>query len=350
MNRILVTGANGHLGANIVRSLLQKGYQVVPFVRRNADLRGLAGLNLTYCYGDVLDPASLLAACQGCDAVIHTAAVYTFRPRNVAEVTQAAVVGTRNMLTAAKAAGVRRLVYTSSTGAIGYSASPTDIRTEADWHDDAHVPYYAAKVESEREACRLAEELGVPTVRLCPSTIVGPYDYRITPSTRVILDLIHNGNTYEGGSNIVDVRDVAETHIAALQLGEPGCRYAVGGANLHSVELGAIVSAYTGTKLRKLPKARWLVLPMGRLLEVAAKVTGSESLFTYGEAYEHLQRYGYYDSSLARHTFGITPRDAHETLRDCIRWLLHLNQIKITIPPHLLEPLTVNSQPVTVDC
>ncbi len=233
MARILVTGANGHIGANTIRSLLRHGHEVVPFVRRNADLRGIEKLGLSYRYGDIRDRESLAAAVEGCDVVIHLAAVVKTWSKNPDEIIQPTLSGTRNIFSAAKQAGIMRLIYTSSVAAVGSAPSPGTVRTELDWNEDAQNPYYVAKVRSEREALRLSETLAVPTIRLCPAYVLGPYDYRITPTTAAIVDLINGTRpTWEGGWNIVDVRDVAEAHAAAVDCGEPGARYVVGGANL----------------------------------------------------------------------------------------------------------------------
>jgi dihydroflavonol-4-reductase len=105
VTRILVTGANGHLGANIIRSLLKRGYEVVPFVRPSSDLRGLAPLNLTYAFGDVMDESSLLSAADGCDVIIHTAAVFRFWAEDPADIMQPALEGTRNIFNAAQKNG-----------------------------------------------------------------------------------------------------------------------------------------------------------------------------------------------------------------------------------------------------
>ena len=118
MTRILVTGANGHVDANIIRSLLKRDYEVIPFVRATSDLRGLDPLNLTYAYGDVMDESSLLTAAEGCDVIIHTAAVYQYWAKNPDDIMKPALVGTRNMFNAAQQAGVKRVIYTSSVWAV----------------------------------------------------------------------------------------------------------------------------------------------------------------------------------------------------------------------------------------
>lgn len=336
MARVLVTGANGHVGANVVRSLLRHGYEVVPLVRRSADTRSIDGLGLHCRYGDIMDRESLVAAARGCDAIIHTAAVFVFWAKNPDTIVQPALAGTRNILYAAQAAGVRRLVYTSSSFAIGLSDHPNETRCEDHWNNDPRNPYLVAKTLSEREALRLAEELGVPTVRLCPGSVLGPYDYRVTPSMDLLAEVIvNNGVYYNGGLNFVDARDVAEIHVRAIETGEPGQRYAAGGTNLHLRDLAALVAQYTGITAKPLPGGRRTALLAGSLFDLVSAVTGRKPFFSRSEAFECVGRYNYLDSSLAQRTFGITPRPIAETVHDALRWLVHINAIKARLtPPH----------------
>ncbi|HMP40455.1 MAG TPA: NAD-dependent epimerase/dehydratase family protein [Roseiflexaceae bacterium] len=329
MHRVLITGANGHIGANLIRSLLRRGYEIVPLVRHSSDTRSLDHLGLTYAYGDVMDRASLVAAAQGCDAIIHTAAVFAHWALDPATIIQPALSGTRNIFFAAQQAGIRRMIYTSSMVAIGFTSRPTEQRSEHDWNDDPQNPYTVAKRQSEQEALHLAEELQVPTIRLCPGAILGPYDYRGTPSMNLLADtIINSGLSYAGGLNIVDVRDVAETHALALDHGEPGQRYCVGGTNVTINDIAALVAKYTGIKARPLPGGRRTALVIARLLDGISAITRRPPAFSYTEVYENVERYGYIDSALGRQVFGITPRSLEETVRDSLRWLLHIGALK----------------------
>lgn len=340
MSRVLLTGANGHIGSNTVRSLLRHGHEVVPFVRRNADLRGIENLGLKYRYGDIMDCESLTVAADGCDVIIHTATLVKTWAKNPDEIMQPALVGTRNVFTAAQQTGIRRLVYTSSVAAVGPVQSPNTLRTELDWHEDAQNTYSVAKLRSEHEALRLSETLAVPTIRLCPAYVLGPYDYRITPSTAFILGFINRTQrSWEGGWNIVDVRDVAEIHAAAVDCGEPGKRYVVGGANLHLIEVAQVVKRLTGITPKHFGGSRKLSLLIGYLLELGARVTGSQPAMSQSGAHDDIERYWYFDCTLTNRTFGLVPRGAEDTIKDCIRWLLHIGAIKASLPRHYSEKL-----------
>lgn len=340
MMRVLVTGANGHIGSNTIRSLLVRGHEVVPLVRQGADMRGLEGLELECRFGDALDAGSLASAAQGCDAIVHTAAVYKMWARDHAEIIGPALAGARSVLEATRRSGARRVVYTSSAAAIGYSYSPDAVRTESDWIEDARNPYFVAKAQSEREAVRLAESFGVELVRLCPTVVVGPYDYRITPSTQIVLDLVNRRTTtWQGGLNIVDVRDVADVHAAAVEAGEPRARYIVGGTNLHSREIGGIIRGLTGVAPRHMGAGRTLSLLFAGAVELGARIFGSQPFIDRSTVHEIVGRYGYFDSSAAEQTFGLRPRGVEEAIRDCIRWLLHIGKIKPSVAQSMPESL-----------
>lgn len=329
MTRVLVTGANGHIGSNTIRSLLRHGHEVTPFVRSTSDLRGIGKLGLTYRYGDVMDYPSLVKASRNCDVIIHHATVYRIWAKNPEDIIQPALVGTKNIFKAAKESNVRRVVYTSSMAAVGFLRKPVGLRTESDWNEHARSPYYIAKTRSERQALRLSEEYDIPTIRLCPTYVIGPYDYSLTPSTKEILGYINKtGTTYEGGTNFVHVNDVGEVHALAVEQGEPGSRYIVGGDNLHLKELSALITKLTGVKPGHLGITGPVAELAGAVVGFTGKITGSEPPFDRKIVQDVVGWYGYYDCSPANRTFGITSCGAEEVVRDTIRWLLFLGKIK----------------------
>jgi dihydroflavonol-4-reductase len=326
---VLVTGANGHIGANTVRSLLKRGHRVIPFVRPSADLRGIEKLGLAYRRGDIRDYPSLLTAVQGCDVIIHHATVYQLSSQTPEEIIQPALIGTENIFKAAREAGVSRLVYTSSIAAVGYSRNSDKLRTPEDWNDDPLCPYYVAKTRSEREALRLSEQYGIPTIRLCPTQVIGAYDYRLTPSMKSILDFInHKTPLWVGGANFVNVNDVAEVHAAAVDCGEPGGRYIIGGENMDMDKLAILLKEMTGVA----PIRNRLHGPFAEFLAgiiaFAYRAVNAEPPYDRGIVHDLVGRYGYFDCTLTSRTFGVKPKGAEESLRDTIRWLLFLGKIK----------------------
>ena len=336
--RVLATGANGHLGANVVRALLKRGYEVMPFVRQGSDLRGLQGLGLTYVYGDVMDAAALTTAAEGCDVMIHMAAVYRFWKQDAAEVIQPALVGTQNAFAAAKAAGIRRVVFTSSCWAAGVSDRPDKVLTPKDWNQDARNPYAVAKTESERAAWKLAEQLGIEMIAICPGGLLGPYDYRMTPSTALIASFISgSAPIYDGGLSDLEIGPVAEVHAAAVEHGKPGARYLATGENAQASRYGEIIANLTGVKPRALPGGRTALQLVAALAEFGSSLTHSEPLISRALASEVGGRYLYYDSSDTTREFGIAFSSTEQAIAACIRWLLYVGQIKPALAAKLVD-------------
>lgn len=225
--KTLVTGANGHLGYNLCRALLDQGYQVRASIRSAADeskaapLRALGDIELIGL--DVRDPDGFARAVEGVDRLFHVAATYAYytgsRAKD-AEMVRDSVEGAENALRAAARAGVGKVVLTSSAITLPLTVPGAPPATEKDWRDDLSVPYFRAKVEGERTGWRLAKELGVNLVTVLPGAVIGPGFHRRTTSTDVI-EGIMLGTMRLGAprSNIplVDVRDVASAHVLAAQ-------------------------------------------------------------------------------------------------------------------------------------
>lgn len=327
MARVLVTGANGHVGCNTVRALLSRGHEPIAFVRRNGDLRGLNGVDVELRYGDVLDRASLNAALAGCEALIHSAAVYRLWCKNPDDILEPATVGTANALHAARDRGVRRVVYTSSIVAVGYSKSPNEVRTESDWNDEPLNPYYAAKTRSERDARRLAAELGVEMVTLCPAVVIGPSDYRVTPSNEIIRGMMNGkGVSWNGGLNVVDARDVGAAHAAAIDRGTPGERYILAGSNVSGRELAEMVTAITGKPVKHFGGGRGVARVLGTTMETVSRLFGRRPPISWTELHPVIERWGYFDGARAESVLGFHARPASESVRDAVNWLVDLER------------------------
>src|SRR5690554_1216226 len=156
--RVLVTGANGHIGAHVVRALLDEGHEVRAFMRKSSNQQGLEGLSIEPVYGDVMDPASLEQAVEGCVAVILLAVVYKTIARTAGAVVAPTIQGVTNLDPAAQKTGVQRILYTSSVASVGFYYDPTPYRTGNHWNADPHNPYYTAKTRSEQAAQSLARK------------------------------------------------------------------------------------------------------------------------------------------------------------------------------------------------
>ena len=263
--RVLVTGATGFVGGNLARKLWGNGYEVRALARRGSNTLTMEGTGIQPVEGDILERESLARAMDGCEAVFHCAAAYTFWSRDPQGVRRANVQGTVNVLECAEAAGVDRIVYTSTVSTIGIpkDGSLGDESTQLS-RRALHGHYKQSKFDAEQEALKLAGE-GVPVVVVNPTAPVGPWDVKPTPTGRIILDFLRRRiPAYLGtGMNLVDVDDVSAGHILALEKGKIGERYILGNRNLTLKEIFEILSDMTGMPAPRVRLPYWLVVGAG---------------------------------------------------------------------------------------
>src|SRR5215831_8928898 len=235
----LVTGGTGFVGANIVRELLLDGASVRVLARKGSDRRGLDGCAVEFVDGDLLDPASVRAAVVGAREVYHAAADYRLWAPDPRALYRTNVDGTRHVLEAAAEAGARRIVYTSTVGAVGIpkDGTPGDETTHVSL-DDMTGAYKSSKFLAERVAEELAAR-GAPIVIVNPSAPIGPWDVKPTPTGQMVVDFLRGKMvaTLDTGLNLVHVRDVARGHILAAERGRVGERYILGHENCSLLEI-----------------------------------------------------------------------------------------------------------------
>lgn len=318
MKKSLVTGANGHIGANLVRELLREGYEVVALVREGSDLRGLDGLAITLVRGDVLDASAVRRAAEGCTVVFHLAAPYVLWAKREGSIVDAAVSGTENVLRAAKACGVARVVLTGSCNAVGFTrGAPLD---ETSWREAAKSPYVRAKREQELGARALADQLDVDLVTVLPTAVLGPFDHRRTPTTGPFLDALGGKGPIPFAMNLVDVRDVARGHRLAAERGVRGERYLLGGDNVDIPTLAALVEANTGKKPpRGLPPA-WVLRAVATVAEIVSRISGKAPMITRAILDDVGGGAPLFDISKARSQLGYEPRGAAEVVAATAAW------------------------------
>lgn len=235
MKLTLVTGATGFVGWHVARLLLEKGERVRALVRDPvrgaAALRALEGIETVP--GDLRDAESLERAVAGCGTVYHVAADYRLWTPRPEEMYRSNVDGTRNLLEAARHAGVERCVYTSTVGCIGMRKGELGSEDTPAGLDEMQGPYKRSKYLAERVALQFAKE-GFPVVIVNPTAPVGDHDFRPTPTGKIIVDFLRGAMPafVDTGLNVVDVSDVAQGHRAACERGRVGERYILGGENL----------------------------------------------------------------------------------------------------------------------
>lgn len=247
--KALVTGATGLVGSHIVRALLARGYFVRGLIRNTSDCSAIAGLPLETVCGDVLNPRSLKDSVRGCDFVFHAAAHFAYWGKSLPELDSTAVRGTLNVLRAAAAARVSRIVITSSSVVLGYSNGPVPLDEHSQLVDEPDTPYVIAKVRQDQIAFKTAADLGLDLVLVCPTLVVGPLAPTLGPSNAVITSYLEDPirMTFPGGCNIVAASDVGFAHVLAAIVGRPGERYIAGGENLEWREIHSNISDLCGT-------------------------------------------------------------------------------------------------------
>jgi dihydroflavonol-4-reductase len=335
--RVCVTGASGHIGTNIVHELVARGHRVSVSARSLDRLKGIEGLDVEKHKGDVLEEKSLRPAMDGADVLVHAAAVYKNWTKDPDEMPRTALEGTKNALRAAKDAGIKRVVYTSSCNAVGFSkdGKPLDEKT---WNESFHLPYVRAKVDSEKLAHELAKELGLELVAVLPTGVLGRYDYAITPSTKMFVEVLQRKGPLGFPINPVDVRDVALGHVLAMEKGKAGERYLLGSDNVEPNELAKLIEEETGVTPKIGMPPAWVLGTIAAVSEGISSLTGKEPLLTRALVKELTSAKGLlFDCSKAKKDLGLEPRPPREVVRETARWCAFVGQvaepIKSKLPP-----------------
>jgi dihydroflavonol-4-reductase len=318
----LVTGATGFVGAAVARALLREpGQQVRVLARPQSNRRNLDGLDVEIVEGALEDAASLAVAVTGCRYLFHVAADYRLWVPDVAAMFRANIDGTRDLMLAALAAGVERIVYTSSVATLGVVSG--GVADEATPSGDADMvgPYKRSKFIAERVVRELVAERGLPTVIVNPSTPVGPGDVRPTPTGRIIVEAAKGKmpGYVDTGLNLVHVDDVAIGQLLAAEHGEIGERYILGGENLSLAEILAAVAQAVGRRPPALKIPYAVVLPIAVGAEMVARITGREP-FTTLDGVRMSRKKMYFSSVRAMRELGYRSRPARGAIADAVAW------------------------------
>jgi dihydroflavonol-4-reductase len=329
----LVTGASGFLGWHVARVLLERGYAVRALVRPGSRVREL---NVEVCTGDLRDAASLERAAAGCGLVFHVAADYRLWAWNPDELYRSNVDGTRNLLQAARNAGVERVVYTSTVGCIGIPGGGIGDEDTPVALDEMVGHYKRSKFLAERVALEFARG-GLPVVIVNPTAPVGDHDVKPTPTGKIVLDFLKGGMPafIDTGLNVVDARDCAEGHLLACEKGRPGERYILGSENLTLAEILGTLARLAGRKA-----------PTVRLPYAVAYLAGAASTAWAGltrrppgiplEGVRMARKRMWVTHEKARRELGFEPAPAETALARAVEWFggtgREPSEIRATIP------------------
>jgi dihydroflavonol-4-reductase len=276
-----VTGATGFVGSHVAAALAEQGADLRVLVRTGSDLRNLEGLKADRVIGDLRDPASIEKAVAGCEVVFHVAADYRLWVRDPDEMYRANVEGTRAILEAARKNDVRRVVYTSSVATMGFAANNSGhLADEASpvSLDNMIGHYKRSKFMAEQVALE-AGRSGMDVVVVNPTTPVGERDIKPTPTGRIVLDFLKKKFPayVDTGLNLVDVRECARGHLAALEKGRSGERYILGGENLTLKQILDKLGVITGLPSPTIRVPYFVALATGVVDEVVTgRILGRE--------------------------------------------------------------------------
>jgi len=317
VGKTLVTGGSGFLGSHVVRALAARGDELRLLARRGSALDHLDDLGAERTSGDVLDRRAVRRAMKDVERVFHLAGTTSMRPSDRDRVFELNVKGTRIVLEEALAAGVGRVVHTSSVAAIGPAKQQGGTADETQQFRAGHlgIAYVNSKHEAELEALRLAAH-GLPVVIVNPSFVLGPDDPKGSSMELVRRFLLGRIPAYvSGGLNIVDVRDVAQGHLLADGKGEVGERYILGGRNFTLDRLFADLARISG---RDHAPVRLPAAPTAFAVELAEHA--GLPLPVFGDEVRSARCWWTYRNTKARKELGFEPRPHEETLEDAVRW------------------------------
>ena len=316
----LVTGAAGFLGSHVARQLVARGDQVRVLLRASSTNRAIADLSLEYVTGDLRDPASLDRAMKGVKRVFHVAADYRLWAKRKQDIYDSNVGGTKNVLDAAKRAGVEQLIYTSTVATIAVDR-PQHPNEFTDAKLEEMVGHYKrSKWMAEREALGAAKR-GLPVMVAMPTTPVGPWDWKPTPTGKIILDFL-NGNMpgyVKTGLNFVGVEECAAGHLLVAEKGKVGERYLLGGENLTLKQMLDKLAKITGLRapILKIPHA--LALGVAYANTAFSRLVGREPGIPI-EGVKIARHMMFVDCSRAKRELGFQPGPVAAALEGAVRW------------------------------
>jgi dihydroflavonol-4-reductase len=320
--KIFLTGATGFIGNHVAHSLADAGADLRILTRKTSNLKSLESVRGDTVVGDLRDVDSLRSAVAGCDAVMHVAADYRLWVTDPDAMYAANVQGTRELLRLAREANVRRVVYTSSVATMGFKADGTVVDEATPVSLDDMIGHYKrSKFLGEQEAISAARD-GQQVMILNPTTPVGAGDVKPTPTGRIVVDFLkHNFPAYmDTGLNLVDVAEVARTHVAALERGTPGERYILGGENLTLKQMLDRMSSLTGIPSPTMRVPHAVAMAFAVFDEtVTGRIRGKEPRATV-EAVRMGKKKMFASSAKAERELGFKVRPVDDALRAAIDW------------------------------
>ncbi len=321
--KLFITGATGFVGAHVAHLAAKQGAELRLLSRANSNRSHLpAGADVIT--GDLRSPATFAKALQGCDALIHVAADYRLWVPDPAEMYKANVEGTRELLRAAREAGVTRVVYTSSVATMGFQYDGTIVDEDTPVSEAAMIGHYKRSKWLAEQVALEAARSGQHVIVLNPTTPIGALDTKPTPTGRIVVDFLNrNFPAYvDTGLNLVDVEEIARMHLVALERGTPGRRYILGGENLTLKQILDRLAAITGlaSPTMKVPHA--VAMAFAFFDEtITGKLRGREPRATV-EAVRMGRKTMFASSARAERELGLRVINVDSALRSACAWFV----------------------------
>jgi dihydroflavonol-4-reductase len=316
----LVTGAAGFLGSHVTRQLVASGESVRVLVRPSSSNRAIADLPLEYVTGDLRDQPSLQRAMQGVQKVFHVAADYRLWAKNPQDIYDSNVGGTKNLLSAAKQAGIDRLIYTSTVATIAVDRPQLPNEFTDSKLEEMIGHYKRSKWMAEQEVLQAAKA-GLPAVVAMPTTPVGPWDWKPTPTGKIIVDFL-NGKMpgyVETGLNFIAVEDCAAGHLLVAEKGRIGERYLLGAENLTLKQVLDTLAHLTGLPAPRLKIPHALALGVAYAETVFSRLIGREPQIPV-EGVKIAQHLMFVDCTRTPRELGFQPEPVAAALERAVRW------------------------------
>jgi dihydroflavonol-4-reductase len=320
--KVLITGSSGFIGAAVTRAVVAKGDEVRVLVRPTSNRSNLDGLSVEIVEGDLQDFKSLKKALTGCQGVYHVAAHYALWDPDPTTFYKVNVEGTKHLFRAAEEVGVKRIVYTSTIGAIGLPDGGGLGREEL-FPSDGQLSgdYKRSKFLAEQEVLKMAQQ-GLPVIIVNPTAPVGERDVKPTPTGQIIVDFM-KGRMFayiETGMNLIDVDDVAMGHVRAMERGRIGERYILGNQNLMFRDICQILSQLTGVPAPRLRLPWRLILPLAYVNTWIANLVTHKTPRIPLEGVRMAKYRMHYDCTKARKELDLPQTPVETALKKAVQW------------------------------
>ena len=320
--KAFVTGATGFVGSHVARVLAEQGADLRLLVRSSSDPKNIQELNADRVVGDLCEPESIDRAMAGCDVVFHVAADYRLWVRDPAQMYRANVEGTRTILQGARKNGVRRVVYTSSVATMGFTVKNNPVDESSPVSLEHMIGHYKRSKYMAEEVALAAGHDGIDVVVVNPSTPVGEQDIKPTPTGRIVVDFLKKKFPayVDTGLNMVDVRECARGHVAALEKGRSGERYILGGENLTLKQILDKLAAITGLPSPRVRLPYAVALASGLVDTVVTGVVLRREPRVTIDAVRMGRKKMFVSSAKAERELGWKPVPVDAALRRAVQW------------------------------